>query len=429
MAAKQICVIGAGYVGLPTALLLARSGHRVMVAERDPQRIACLEQGVSPIHEPGLQELLDQEIASHRLHFSSNTIKAIAGCDFVFLCVETPPLPDGSADLNPLINAAREIGPALKQGCILVKKSTAPIGTTALLEQVLDRNDVSVVSNPEFLREGHAIYDLDHPDRIVIGARNREAGEAVVSLTTHPDVPIFMTTPESAETIKYASNAFLATKVSFMNDLAFFCESAGADFATVAEAMGADPRIGHSMMDAGPGWGGSCFPKDTRALLHVGATFQQPLQVVRAAVDANTHHIERIIELVASETGPLHDAVIGILGLTFKAGTNDRRDSPAVFIAHALQARGATVRAYDPTVMTSEPDIDIHNLDIVATAEAAAMGADALVILTEWPQFVTADYSAMALSMRSPTIVDARNLLDPDEMRARGFRYRGLGGM
>ncbi len=424
---KRVAVIGAGYVGLPTAAILAHFGHQVILAERDEKRLSTLRAGESPIVEEGLGELLKSGVASRRLTFSSDAAQASATADVIFLCVPTPQGDDGSADLSYVLAAAREIAPSLKSGAIVVDKSTVPVGTAALVEEALGRADVSVVSNPEFLREGTAVADSFNPDRIVIGSDDAAAASTVGELFSETKAPVVITDTATAETIKYASNAFLATKLSFMNAIAGLCEAVGADVRDLTLGLGYDKRIGFEFMNPGPGWGGSCLPKDTAALISIAADHGYDFSLLRGAVETNEAQIERIVTKVDLAVGGLDGKNVALWGLTFKAGTDDRRCSPAIDIAHRLQARGALLSAFDPTVSPGDSSPDLADISLFADPYEAVKDAAAVVLLTEWREFRWLDFARVFTEMVSPSIVDARNLLDPSAMRKIGFTYVGIG--
>lgn len=420
---SSIAVIGAGYVGLTTAVVLAHLGNQVCCADVVPEKVEAMSRGLVPIVEDGLEALLQEGLNSGRLSFVLGAAAAAAGREFVFLCVPTPQHTNGAADMSYVVDAAAEIGPVLSPGVIVVTKSTVPVGSTGLVEQALARSDVAVVSNPEFLREGSAVSDCLHPDRIVIGSVNRSAAERTAGLYDAMDAPVMVTDPASAELIKYASNAFLATKVSFANAIANLCEAVGADAADVIAGMGHDPRIGRQFLRPGPGWGGSCLPKDTCALVHLGEEAGCDLAVLRAVIALNDQQRARVVSKVAALAGgTLAGVRIAAWGLTFKAGTDDRRESPAVAIIEALSAAGAAVRAYDPTVRQA-----LAHMSVCADPYAASDGAAVLVVLTEWDEFRQLDFDKVADSMSTPRVLDARNLLDSDAMRAAGFTYEGIG--
>jgi UDPglucose 6-dehydrogenase len=425
---RAVAVIGAGYVGLPTAATLAHFGHSVVLAESDPARLAALRRGRMPIVEAELDELVAGGVAAGKLRFTDSATEAVRGAKFVFLCLPTPQSPDGSADLSFVEAAAKEIGPHLSPRAIVVNKSTVPVGSATTVEQLIDRSDVSVVSNPEFLREGSAVVDSLHPDRIVVGADDPQAAAMVGELFATTSAPLIVTDATTSETIKYASNAFLATKLSFVNALAGLCEEVGADARDVLLGLGYDKRIGFEFLRPGPGWGGSCLPKDTRALLHIAGEAGYDFSLLAGAIESNEQQLVRVVSKVAEASGnPLAGATLGVWGLTFKANTDDRRESPSLDICRRLTALGATVQAFDPTVDPDAEPADLAGLRLCTDPYDAATGAEVLVVLTEWDEFRWLDFSRVLAVMRQPSIVDARNLLDPAAVRRMGFTYTGIG--
>lgn len=425
----RVAVIGAGYVGLPTAATLAHFGHTVVLAERDRARLAALRSGRMPIVEVGLDDLVAKSVASGRLSFADSAADAVRGARFVFLCVATPQGGDGSADLSFVEAAAKEIAEHLEPGAIVVNKSTVPVGSATMVEQVIGRAEVSVVSNPEFLREGTAVLDSLKPDRIVVGADDTAAAAAVAELFASTGAPLIVTDATTSETIKYASNAFLATKLSFVNALAGLCEEVGADARDVLLGLGYDKRIGFEFLKPGPGWGGSCLPKDTRALLHIARDAGYDFSLLAGAIASNDEQLARVVSKVETACGGSVDGTtVGAWGLTFKANTDDRRDSPSLQISRRLLELGATVQAFDPTVDAAEgPTQDLDGLRLRGDPYEAATGARVLVVLTEWDEFRWLDFSRVFSVMAEPAIVDARNLLDPAAVRRLGFRYAGIG--
>ena len=420
-----VTVVGAGYVGLTTAACLAHMGHRVICTDVDGPRITRLQRGEIPIHEPGLPELVRAGLDSARLSFVCGSAEAAARADFVFLCVPTPSGPDGGTDLSFLEAAASEIGPSLRSGAVVVNKSTAPAGTVQMLDRVLGRGDVSVASNPEFLRQGSAVQDFLNPDRLVVGAADGAVAERVAGLYAAVDAPVLVTDSASAETVKYVANAFLATKLSFSNAVAALCEAVGADVDDVLEGMGYDRRIGRDYLRPGPGWGGSCLPKDTRSLIAGASAAGYDFALLRTVVDANETQFARIVDKVACRVA-LPGARIALLGLAFKAGTDDLRDSPALEIARRLVRAGAEVHAYDPAVCASAATEEA-GVVVTGDAYAACDGASALVVATEWDEFRALDFDRLAGVMAEQHVIDARNLLDRDDLEDRGFTYTGVG--
>jgi UDPglucose 6-dehydrogenase len=422
----RVAVVGAGYVGLTTAVCLAHLGHRVSCGESDPAKVTMLSQGHPTIYEEGLDELLAQCLEAGRLQFVLGAAQAVQGAEFVFLCVPTPQGPDGSADVSALEAAAQEIAPHLGYDTVVVNKSTVPVGSATLVERWIARSDVAVVSNPEFLREGTAIHDFLHPDRVVVGADDRQAAARVGRLFAATQAPLIITDAATAETIKYACNAFLATKLSFVNAVASLCETVGADVRDVLLGMAYDHRIGFDYLRPGPGWGGSCLPKDTRALIHIAAESGYDFGILRTAVEANEKQLASVVEKVRQAAGDLLGGrTVAAWGLTFKAGTDDRRDSPSVEIVRRLVDEGARVKAYDPTVAAELPEL--QGVEICADAYAACDGADVLVVLTEWDEFRWLDHGKLHELLHRPSIVDTRNLLDPVALKRMGFSYIGVG--
>jgi len=420
---SDIAIIGTGYVGLTTGAFLAHVGHQVVCADVDPKKIDMLSRGEMPIFEPGLDELVREGIDTGRLTFMLGAARAAAKAEFVFLCVQTPQGDDGSADLSYIETAAAEISPVLQSDTVVINKSTVPVGSTLVVERALGRSDVKVVSNPEFLREGSAVHDCFHPDRIVIGSEHHGAAIRVASLYESVKAPQLITDPASAETIKYASNAFLATKISFVNAIANVCEAVGADVREVVLGMGYDKRIGFEFLHPGPGWGGSCFPKDTHALVRIAEDSGYDFDLLRGVIAVNDAQKDRIVEkIVASAGGSIAGKTIAIWGLTFKARTDDRRSSPSLDIAGRLRALGATIQAYDPTVTS-----DLDGITVCADAYGACEGASVVAVLTEWDEFRWLDFGKARAAMAEGNLVDARNLLDPAAVRRKGFLYTGVG--
>ena len=419
----QVCVVGAGYVGLTTASCLAQIGHTVVGIDVDAIKVDRLNNGVIPIVEEGLEAITRQMLDSKRLVFQHGYSDSINASEFVFLCVPTPQDEDGSADLTYIREAATSLLPYLASGSIIVNKSTVPVGSTLVVEEIVRRDDIFVVSNPEFLREGSAVHDFLHPDRIVVGSSNRQAAHRVADLYQSINTQVIICDPASAETIKYAANAFLATKLSFTNAIAALCEHVGANIDDVMEGIGQDKRIGNQFLKPGPGWGGSCFPKDTRALVKIAERAGYDFELLRGVIDFNEIQFDRIVNKVRKAVGEtLTGTHIAVLGLTFKAHTNDLRDSPALRIVEQLKSQGATINAYDPTVNES-----LYGMNIYKTAIEACASVDAILIATEWPEFASLNPTVIGKIVRSKHIIDARNILDADLWRAAGFTYQGVG--
>ncbi len=441
-----VAVIGVGYVGIPTAATLAHLGHRVTCGDSDPAKVAMLEGGRVPIVEDHLEELVQEGQRAGRLRFVVGATAAVEDAEFVFLCVPTPQDEDGSADLSFVEAVAEEIGPHLLPGTVIVNKSTVPVGSTLVVERVLGRQDVTVVSNPEFLREGTAVPDSLHPERIVVGADDQSAAARVGELFAGTHAPLLITDAATAETIKYASNAFLATKLSFVNAVAGLCEAVGADVRDVILGLGYDKRIGFEYLRPGPGWGGSCLPKDTRALVHIAEQAGYDFSFLRGAIATNDEQFVRVVDKVSRAAGgDLEGTVIAAWGLTFKAGTDDLRNSPAVEVVKRLVEGGAVVQAFDPTlpVPAGKTSVPVEGLSTVAWGAsgadlgtvvhaypdvyAACDGAAVAVVLTEWDEFRWLDFARVHATMAKPVVVDARNLLDPAQLRRIGFEYTGIG--
>ena len=423
-----IAVIGAGYVGLVQAGGLVRLGHRVRVGEKDPARVRALRSGESPIYEPGLDSLISDGVASGRLSFHASNREAVRGAAVVFVALPTPSAPDGSVDTTILDDAVERLAGTLENAAVLAIKSTVPVGTArrlACLPAVLDRG-VRVVSNPEFLREGSAVHDFLHPDRIVVGAEDPGAADLLVSAVYRGlGGDLVVTDPASAEMIKYAANSYLATRLGFANSIANLCEEVGADAAEVLGGMGRDHRIGPHYLQPGPGYGGSCLPKDTRALLSMAERSGYDFVLLRAAMEVNDLQRRRIVEKVeAAAGGSLEGSVIGLWGLAFKADTDDTRESPAVDLARRLLAGGAVVQAYDPQARVAIPGVKPGDDPV-----SAASGADVLLVATEWKEFREVDLSEVRDAMAGSVVVDARNLLDPGTVKGHGLSYVGIGNI
>jgi UDPglucose 6-dehydrogenase len=423
----KIAVIGTGYVGLTTGACFAHMGHQVVCADIDPVKIESLRRGVIPIVELGLEKLVQEGIAGGRLSFVLGAAAAVGDCEIAFLCVPTPQAEDGSADLSYIEAAAREIGPALPYEAVVVNKSTVPVGSAKGVERVMNRPDVKVVSNPEFLREGSAVQDFLKPDRVVVGCDDQAAALKVSALYDGISAPVIVTDPASAETIKYAANAFLATKLSFINAIAAICEGVGADVNDVVVGIGSDKRIGQDFLRPGPGWGGSCFPKDSRALLKIARDAGYHFDLLDGVIAINEEQFERVTDKIrVAAGGDLSNATVAVWGLTFKARTDDLRDSPSLAIIRRLVAAGATVQAFDPTVDGPKPGLPT-DITIAESAYTACKDADVLAVLTEWDEFRWLDVDQVAGAMVGRAIVDARNLLDKSDWRRASFDYQGIG--
>jgi UDPglucose 6-dehydrogenase len=426
---SRICVIGAGYVGLVTGSGLASLGHDVVCLDIDLNKIASLRAGIVPIHEPGLNELLAQVQADGLIRFEFEYAAAVPGAEYIFVAVDTPSGAEGQADLMALRSAVRMLAPLLTPGAVLVNKSTVPIGTGDLVHWLMRRHTdtpFSVVSNPEFLREGSAVNDFLNPDRLVFGSEDPLAAQRVAGLYAGVNCPVLITDIRTAEMIKYASNAFLATRISFINEMAAICERLGADITEVARGMGYDHRIGNHFLDAGIGWGGSCFPKDVNALAHMAAASGSHPQLLRAVIDINHHQRLAVIQKLRAILGGLEGCTIALLGLSFKPNTDDLRNAPSVELVDFLRHEGCQIRAYDPVAM-DRARAHMPMVELCADCYTAARGADAIVLVTEWNEFRHLDLRQLRSQMRTPVFVDGRNLFDPETMRSTGFIYTGVG--
>lgn len=413
-------------MGLSSGACFAHLGHRVFCVDVLQEKIDDLNKGIMPIVETGLKELVAEGVTSGLLTFSTDAASAVVNADVIFLCVPTPEGADGSADLSYIQIAAKTLSPLIRSGAIVVNKSTVPVGSTKVVERELKRPDVAVVSNPEFLREGSAIQDFLHPDRIVVGSDNLEAAIAVGALYEKVGAPVLVTDPASAETIKYAANAFLATKISYINAVAAICEGVGADINDVVLGLGYDKRIGHEFLRPGPGWGGSCFPKDTKAMVKIAEDAGYDFGLLKGVITVNDQQYGRIVEKIRiAAGGGLEGKVIAAWGLTFKALTDDLRDSPAIEIVSRLIAAGAEVAVFDPTVVVAPKGLE--KLKVMSSPIAACNGADVIAVLTEWDEFRQISPNDVAGIVRAKKIVDARNLLDRSEWLRAGFEYQGIG--
>lgn len=418
-------------MGLVTGVCLADLGNRVSCVDIDEGKIETLNQGEMPIYEPGLEDLVERNVNSGRLSFTTSYTEGLEKADFVFIAVGTPEGVDGEADLRYVRMAARSIAEEMDHPMVIVNKATVPVGTgdwvADLVRQYRNGDiDFAVVSNPEFLREGSAISDFLAPDRVLLGSLNRDAAEKVAQLYLPLRTTIMITDLRTAEMIKYASNAFLATRISFINEIANICEALGADVKEVATGMGYDQRIGHGYLDAGVGYGGSCFPKDVKALTYMAEVKGRHPQLLRAVMDINDDQRRQVIRKLDRALGGLRDKTIGLLGLAFKPNTDDMREAPAVHIARMLQSAGATVRAYDPV---AEPVAE-RVLPKVALSDNAydlAQGCDGIVVVTDWNEFKNLDLARIRELMKGNVLIDGRNIYDPDHMKELGFYYRGFG--
>ena len=460
----RVCVIGTGYVGLVTGVCLAHVGHDVICIDVNEEKVKLMQSGQSPIFEPGLAELMQSSMAAGHLQFSTDLKAGVEHGDILFIAVGTPALPTGESDTRYVEAVAKGIGSHLNGGYkVVVNKSTVPIGSgdwvrMIVMDGVTERQqvpvtagdipevthpeviaDFDVVSNPEFLREGSAVYDTFNPDRIVLGSNSPRAVAMMKELytpiverrfaedQTAEPVPVVVTDISSAEMVKYASNAFLATKISFINEVANICDRVGADVTQVAQGIGLDSRIGKKFLQAGLGWGGSCFPKDVSALIHTADDYGYEAQLLKAAVDVNTRQRQITVEKLQQVLKILKGKTVGLLGLTFKPDTDDMRDAPSLILIEQLNRLGAKVKAYDPIVSQSGLRHGLSGVIVETDAQHLADNCDALVLVTDWQQFLDLDYGAMAQRMNSPIIIDGRNFLDRETMVRSGFQYLGIG--
>jgi UDPglucose 6-dehydrogenase len=446
----RVCVIGTGYVGLVTGVCLSHIGHDVICVDNNEEKVKLMQSGQSPIYEPGLSELMKSSAASGKLTFTADLSKGVAHGEILYIAVGTPPLPTGESDTRYVEAVARGIGTHLKNEYkVIVNKSTVPIGSGDWVRMiVLDGNKESgstiepcfdVISNPEFLREGSAVYDTFNPDRIVLGGNSEKAISMMQELyrplvireyaedKSLPEVPVVVTDLSSAEMIKYAANSFLATKISFINEVANICDRVGADVTQVAKGIGLDSRIGGKFLDAGIGWGGSCFPKDVSALVHTADDYNYDSELLKAAINVNQRQRLLALEKLQNELKILKGKTIGLLGLTFKPDTDDMRDAPALDLIEQLNRLGARVKAYDPIVSQSGLSHGLSNVIIETNAEMLADKCDALVLVTDWKEFLKLDLQKIAKLMHNPLIIDGRNFLDREAVQAAGIRYIGMG--
>ncbi len=429
---KHITVIGTGYVGLVTGTCFADLGNKVVGLDIDESKIQALQQGIVPIFEPGLEEMVRRNMEAGRLSFTTSYEEALKDADFVFVAVGTPEGVDGEADLRYVRMAAESIAKAMDHPIIVVNKSTVPVGTGDFVADIIRKYQrepipFAVVSNPEFLREGSAIHDFLNPDRVILGSTEQEAAEKVAQLYLPLRAPIMITDLRTAEMIKYASNAFLATRISFINEIATICERLGADVKEVARGMGYDKRIGPYFLDAGLGFGGSCFPKDVKALEHMALVHGAHPQLLRAVMEINRDQRRRVVlKLRELLGGSLRDKVIGLLGLSFKPNTDDMREAPSIELYHMLTNEGAVVRGYDPVAMENARHI-LPEMELADNPYTLAKGADALVVVTEWNEFKNLDLKRILSLMRGNVLIDGRNIYEPETMRQLGFVYRGMG--
>jgi len=427
----NIAVVGTGYVGLVTGAVFADLGNDVICVDKIPQKVENLNKNIMPIYEPGLEEMVLRNRNDGRLTFTTDLTEAVRHSEVIFICVGTPPKSNGESDLAQVRDVAAEIGQAMDHYIVVVNKSTVPVGTGDLVRTIVKMNqkreiDFDVVSNPEFLREGSAISDTLFPDRIVIGAPTRQVAMKLLELYAPLERPMIITDVYSAEIIKYASNAFLATKISFINSIADICENTGANVTDVIKGMGMDNRIGKGFLQAGLGYGGSCFPKDTLALIYTASQHGEDMKILKAVVDTNESRIPRFIGRIEKALGGLQGKTIGILGLAFKPNTDDIRFAKSLEIIQYLLENGAVVKAYDPIAMDNTKEVcpDVEYCD---SSMATAKDCDAIVIVTEWNEFKLLNFQKLKSIMKRPVIFDGRNMYDPERMKSVGFEYYSIG--
>ena len=428
----NICVVGTGYVGLVTGAVFADLGNDVICVDTDTEKIAALKAGRMPIYEPGLEEMVARNTADGRLSFTTDITDAARRSEIVVIAVGTPSKQDGETDLSAVEAVARDIGRAIERYTVVVNKSTVPVGTGEFVREVIERHQprpvsFDVVSNPEFLREGSAIEDTLRPDRIVIGAPTQQVAMSLLELYAPLERPMIITDVPSAEIIKYASNAFLATKISFINAIANICELAGADVTQVTKGMGLDPRIGGAFLQAGLGYGGSCFPKDSDSLVHTAATLGYEFDLLRAVVDINVGRATHFVAMIEKVLAPMGDRRIAVLGLAFKPNTDDLREARSIEVVARLVELGATVRVYDPVAMTHARKVLPAAVDYADSPYAAADGVDGVALVTEWNEFKFLNLERLRTVMRRPVVFDGRNLWEPERMRRLGFEYHSVG--
>jgi UDPglucose 6-dehydrogenase len=445
----KVCVIGTGYVGLVTGVCLAEIGNRVFCVDKDENKIEMLKKGRVPIYEEGLEELIKKNIKEGRIVFDSDVAAGIRESNIIFICVGTPPLPSGKSDLSAIDEVAGLIGRSMNGYKIISNKSTVPIGTAKRIKKIISENqdrgsdhDFDIVSNPEFLKEGEAVKDAFFPERLVIGSESEKAIKVMKGLyrpiidqdfdyagnNTHrkDKVPVLITDSTSSELIKYSSNAFLAAKISFVNEIANICEKVGANILDVTYGMGLDSRIGTGFMRAGIGWGGSCFPKDVRALSHTAEEYGSTANILNSVIQVNNHQRFKVIQKAINMLGVIDNKIIGVLGLAFKPNTNDTREAPSVTIINKLLELGAEVRVYDPVVKKYPEDMD-EGAVMTKSAYGALEGAHLMVLVTEWKEFSGLDFKKIKKSMASLNIIDGRNILDRQKLQKMGFNYTGIG--
>jgi UDPglucose 6-dehydrogenase len=447
----KVAIVGSGYVGLVTGVCLAHIGHDVICIDNDVDKVALMQSGKPTIYEPGLAEIMQSSIASHRLKFTTDLKFGVEFSEVIFIAVGTPSLPNGKTDTRYVESVARDIGLYLNDGYrVIVNKSTVPIGSGGWVRSMIEKSiagrsevqgniEFEVVSNPEFLREGNAIYDTFNPERIVLGTGDDRATRMMTALyepiierrfaedSSLPLVPVVVTDTTSAEMIKYAANSFLVTKVSFINEIANICELVGADVTQVAHGIGLDSRIGSKFLKAGIGWGGSCFPKDMSALIGTAEEYGYDAQLLKASIQVNQYQRLKVIGKLQQELKVIKGKTIGILGLTFKPNTDDLRDAPSLDIISKLQELGATIKAYDPMVNSIKLNNVLDGINLVDSPEELCRNCDALILVTDWGEFSDLDYASLAQKMNNKLIVDGRNFLNKSEMVEKGFKYIGIG--
>jgi UDPglucose 6-dehydrogenase len=427
----NLAIIGTGYVGLVTGACFAELGHKVICADIDNEKIEKLKRGIMPFFEPGLEEIVEKGIQANRLAFTTSTAEAVKLSEIIFLVVDTPPKPNGQADLSHVEQAAKDVAIDLNGYKLIVNMSTVPVGTVENIARIIKQNlkvktEFDVASNPEFLREGSAVKDRLKPNRIVIGAESERAIKLLKKVYESIDAPIIVTNIRTAEMIKYASNAFLATKLSFINEIAYICELVGADVKDVVRGMGYDPRIGFDFLGAGLGYGGSCFPKDTRALDQIAISQGHNFTLLKAVIDVNNMQRVRFVQKIRNAAGGLEGKTIGILGLAFKPNTDDVREAASIDVINYLLSEGAQVKAYDPIAIEKAKQV-LPQIEYCKNAYEVCKGSDVLGIVTEWDEFKNLDYARIKSLLKKPIIVDGRNILEPATIKALGFTYYGIG--
>ncbi|MFQ5828387.1 MAG: UDP-glucose dehydrogenase family protein [Candidatus Methylomirabilia bacterium] len=428
----NICVVGTGYVGLVTGAVFADLGNDAICVDKVVEKIEGLKLGRMPIYEPGLEEMVSRNAADGRLTFTTDVADAVRRSEIIFIAVGTPPKANGETDLSAVEEVAREIGGAMDRYKVIVNKSTVPVGTGNLVREIIlkhqrQRVDFDVVSNPEFLREGSAIEDTLRPDRILIGAPSQQVAMMLLELYAPLERPMIITDVPSAEIIKYASNAFLATKISFINAIANICEAAGADVGQVIKGVGLDHRIGPTFLQAGLGFGGACLPKDTDSLIHTASGLGYDFKLLKAVTEINRERTRLFVEKIHKVLAPLDDKVIGVLGLAFKPNTDDMREATSVEVIRVLHEAGATIRAYDPVATANARSLLPRSVNFCASPYEVAGGADGLALVTEWNEFKLLNLERLRSLMRRPVILDGRNLYEPERMARLGFEYYSIG--